>query len=158
MYKLSNFKRKFLWTHISAKFFRHFVQFLVFRRINPKPTGCPLHRVDRVLSFVGIGTPPNPHPKASEPPPGPPFSPGARGTLAGERGGGRVLIPTRGHTLWYSLYICTFLVPCIGAYTVFLGLRPWRRQRATARYMPHRYTVIQNRFFFIFTYFIETSR
>ncbi len=25
---------------------------------------------------------------------------GGRGTLAGERGVGRVLIPTRGHTLW----------------------------------------------------------
>ncbi len=29
-----------------------------------------------------------------------------RGTLAAERGVGRVPIPTRGHTLWYSLYIC----------------------------------------------------
>ncbi len=28
-------------------------------------------------------------------------------TLAGERGVGRVPIPTRGHTLWYSLYIRT---------------------------------------------------
>jgi hypothetical protein len=27
--------------------------------------------------------------------------------LAGERGIGRVPIPTRGHTLWYSLYKCT---------------------------------------------------
>jgi hypothetical protein len=27
------------------------------------------------------------------------------GILAGERGVGRVPIPTRGHTLWYSLYI-----------------------------------------------------
>jgi hypothetical protein len=32
---------------------------------------------------------------------------GGRGTLAGERGVGRVPIPTRGHTLWYSLYIRT---------------------------------------------------
>jgi hypothetical protein len=64
------------------------------------------HRVDRVLSFfpvVGIGTPPTPHPQASAPPP---FGPGGRGTLAGERRGGRVPIPTRGHTLWYSVYIC----------------------------------------------------
>jgi len=31
---------------------------------------------------------------------------GGRGTLAGKRGVGRVPIPTRGHKLWYSLYIC----------------------------------------------------
>ncbi len=38
----------------------------------------------------------------------PPFAwGGGRGTLTGERGGGRVPIPTRGHTLWYSVYICT---------------------------------------------------
>jgi hypothetical protein len=37
------------------------------------------------------------------PPPG--F--GGRGTLTGERGVGRVPIPTRGHTLWFSLYIRT---------------------------------------------------
>ncbi len=30
-----------------------------------------------------------------------------RGKLAGERGVGRVAIPTRGHTLWYSLYMRT---------------------------------------------------
>ncbi len=33
----------------------------------------------------------------------PPFGTGGRGTLAGEKGGGRVPIPTRGHTLWYSV-------------------------------------------------------
>jgi hypothetical protein len=32
---------------------------------------------------------------------------GGRGTLAGGTGVGRVPIPTRGHTLWYSLYIRT---------------------------------------------------
>ncbi len=39
----------------------------------------------------------------------PPLPPLVRGrdTLAGERGGGRVPIPTRGHTLWYSIFICT---------------------------------------------------
>ncbi len=60
----------------------------------------PTHRVGRVLSFspvVGIGTPPTPHP----------FGSGGRDTLAGERRGGRVPIPTRDHTLWYSLYIST---------------------------------------------------
>ncbi len=34
-----------------------------------------------------------------------PLGSGGRGTLAGERGVGRVPIPTRGHRLWYSLYI-----------------------------------------------------
>ena len=65
----------------------------------------PTHRVGRVLSFspvVGIGTPPTPHP----------FGSGGRDTFAGERGDGRVPIPTRGHTLWYSLYLCT--LPCAG--------------------------------------------
>ncbi len=36
-----------------------------------------------------------------------PLGSGGRGTLAGERGVGRVPIPTRGHTLWYSLFIRT---------------------------------------------------
>jgi hypothetical protein len=65
------------------------------------------HRVGRVLGFfpvVGIGTPPTPHPQASAPSP---LRFGGMGTLAGERGGGRVPIPTRGQTLWYSVYICT---------------------------------------------------
>jgi hypothetical protein len=34
----------------------------------------------------------------------PPFGSGGRGTLAGERGGGRVPIPTRENKLWYSMY------------------------------------------------------
>ncbi len=37
------------------------------------------------------------------PPPHPVL--GGRGTLAGERGVGRVPIPTRVHTLWYSLHM-----------------------------------------------------
>jgi hypothetical protein len=46
------------------------------------------------MPLVGIGTPPpTPHPQASVPPP-PGF--GGRGTLAGEKGVGRVPIPTRG--------------------------------------------------------------
>jgi hypothetical protein len=49
---------------------------------------------------------PTPSPQASVPPP--PFGSGGRGTLAGERGGGRVPIPMRGHTLSYSLHLCTF--------------------------------------------------
>ncbi len=72
------------------------------------------HRVGRVLRFspvVGIGTPPTLHPQASVPPP--PFGSGGRGKLAGERGGERVPIPTRGHTLWYSVYMY-FLVRTLG--------------------------------------------
>jgi hypothetical protein len=63
--------------------------------------GVSEHRVGRVLAFspvVGIGTPPTPLPQASVPFP---FDSGGRGTLAGERKGRRVPIPTRGHTLWY---------------------------------------------------------
>jgi hypothetical protein len=65
------------------------------------------HRVGRVLSFFSSRRnwdSPTPRPQASVPSP---LWLGGRGTLAGERGGGRVPIPTRGHTLWYSLYICT---------------------------------------------------
>jgi hypothetical protein len=72
------------------------------------------HRVSRVLSFsqvVVIGTPPIPHLKASVlPPPPPSLVLGGRGSLTGERGDGRVPIPTRGHTLWYSLYVHMYFV------------------------------------------------
>jgi hypothetical protein len=59
------------------------------------------HRVGRVLSFFSSRRnwdSPTPHPQAFVPPP---FGSGGRGTLAGERGGGRVPISTRGHTLWF---------------------------------------------------------
>ncbi len=36
-----------------------------------------------------------------------PFGSGGRGTLAGERGGGRVTIPTRGQIMWFSVNIRT---------------------------------------------------
>ncbi len=65
------------------------------------------HRVGRVLSFFSSSRnwdSPNPSPAGKGAPP--PRSVG-RGTFAGERGVGRVPIPTRGHTLWYSLYIRT---------------------------------------------------
>ncbi len=65
------------------------------------------HRVGRLLSFsplVGIGTPPTPHPRASVPPPLWPF-----GSGGGSHSLARVPIPTRGHTLWYSLYIKKFI-------------------------------------------------
>ncbi len=35
----------------------------------------------------------------------PPFCSGGRDTLAGERRGGGVPIPTRGHTLWYTICV-----------------------------------------------------
>jgi hypothetical protein len=40
----------------------------------------------------------------------PPFGSGRRGTLAGERGGGRVPIPTSEHTLWYSAKMRSLLI------------------------------------------------
>jgi hypothetical protein len=67
----------------------------------------PCHRVGRVLRFspvVGIWTPPPPRQQASVPAP---LWFWGRGTFAGERGGGRAPIPTRGHTLWYFIFICT---------------------------------------------------
>ncbi len=60
-----------------------------------------------MLSF----SPPTPHPLASVLPP-PLFRSGGRGTLAGERGGGRFPIPTRWNTLWYSLYEYILYVLC----------------------------------------------
>jgi hypothetical protein len=65
---------------------------------------CWMHRVGRVPSFFSSRRnwdSPNPSPAGEcAPPPGS----GGRDTLAGERGVGRVPIPTRGHTLWYSFY------------------------------------------------------
>ncbi len=51
-------------------------------------------------------TPPTPHPQASVLP-NLGSGVGGRGTRAGERGVGRVPIPTRGHSLWYSVNIRT---------------------------------------------------
>ncbi len=51
-----------------------------------------------------------------------PFGSGERGTLAGERGSGRVLIPTRGHTLWYSTYI--YVLYCISLTIKPIPARP----------------------------------
>ncbi len=66
-----------------------------------------MHRVGSLLSLFSSRRNwdlPTPHPQMSVPPP---FGSGGRGTLAGDRGAGRVPVPTRGHTLWYSIYICT---------------------------------------------------
>jgi hypothetical protein len=68
--------------------------------------GCTLHRIGRVLSFFSSRLnwdSPNLSPAGECAPC--PFGSGGRGTLDGERGGGRVPIPTRGHTLWYSIFI-----------------------------------------------------
>jgi hypothetical protein len=68
-----------------------------------------VHRVGRVLSYFSSRRnwdSPNPSPAGGVVPP---WLWGS-GTLAGERGVGRVPIPTRGQTLRYSLYtysICT---------------------------------------------------
>jgi hypothetical protein len=72
---------------------------------------CKLYqgnRVGRVLSFSSSRwnwDSPNPWPAGECVLP--PFGSGGNVTLAGEGGGGRVQIPTRGHTQWYSLFICT---------------------------------------------------
>ncbi len=74
------------------------------------PSAIVDHRVGRVLSFFSSHRnwdSPNPSPAVSVPTPPPPTGSGVRDTLAGERGGGRVPIPTRGHTMWYSTYTCT---------------------------------------------------
>ncbi len=52
------------------------------------------------LQSSELGLPPTPQSQVAgeRPPPPPPFGSGGRGTLAGERGVGRVPISTRGHT------------------------------------------------------------
>ncbi len=70
-----------------------------------------MQRVGRVLCFsqvVGIRTPSTPHPLARVLPP----------VLGG--GVGRVPVPARGHTLWYSLYIRTlWLTHTLYVLTIF---------------------------------------
>jgi hypothetical protein len=71
------------------------------------------HRVSRqsakpFLKSSGLGLPqPLTHRRVCSPTPLVPPGSGGRGTLAGDR---RVPILTRGHTLWYSLYIRTLWV------------------------------------------------
>jgi hypothetical protein len=62
------------------------------------------------------------------------------GTLAGERKGGRVPILTRGHTLWYSFYICTLC-----AHALFLSFLDTRQADETlgvtvTHTLSHQYT------------------
>ncbi len=66
------------------------------------------HIVGRVLSFFSSRCnwdSPNPSPAGECAPP--PLVPGGGAHLLTREGGGRVSIQTRGHTLWYSVYICT---------------------------------------------------
>jgi hypothetical protein len=49
----------------------------------------------------------------------PPLLGGGACTLTGERGVGRVPIPTRGHTQWYSLYIRTLCMQALYMPPVF---------------------------------------
>ncbi len=62
-----------------------------------------------------FGTPPTSHPHASVPPT---LWYRGWGTLAGESGGGRVPIPTRGHTLWYSIYLYFVVSPVVCMFTL----------------------------------------
>ncbi len=81
-----------------------------FLDINLTKDSSPQSRQSAKL-FSSRRTSPTPHPQASVPPPASPppgSASGGKGTLAGERGGGgRVPISARGHTLWYSIYVCT---------------------------------------------------
>jgi hypothetical protein len=65
---------------------------------------------------------PTPYPQASVPPP---FGSGGRGTLAGEGGGGRGPVPTKGRILWYSIYIYVLVgAACPKFDMVWLNLSP----------------------------------
>jgi hypothetical protein len=67
----------------------------------------------------------------------PPPGSGGRGTFAGERGFGRVPIPTKGHTLWYSLYIRTL------CYRVKIHL-PSNRYMSVYNPMDHKIAVLKS--------------
>ncbi len=81
--------------------------------LHPSPPPIPsipaAHRVGRVISFFSSrrnrdSRNPSPTGECASPPP--PGSGGGAHSL-GERGVGRVPIPTRGQTLWYSFFIRT---------------------------------------------------
>jgi hypothetical protein len=61
----------------------------------------PHSRQSAFSPVVGIGTTPTPPRRRVCPP----FGSGGRGTLAGERGGGRVPDTTRGNTLWWKNFL-----------------------------------------------------
>ncbi len=64
------------------------------------------------FSSVGIRTPPPPGV------PSPPLWSGGEGTLAGGKGVGGVPIPTRGHTLWCSVYVSTLCATALSYLSV----------------------------------------
>jgi hypothetical protein len=79
---------------------------IILRGIRGAAIDCINHRVGRVQSFFSSRRnwdSPNPSPLTRRRVCPPSWFPGEG--HAGERGGGRVPIPTRGPTLWYSLYI-----------------------------------------------------
>ncbi len=99
------------------------------------------HRVGRVLSFFSNrrswGSPNHSTAGECAPPPGS----GGRGTLAGERGVGRVPIPTRGqsgHTLWYSLYIL------YRTYFVVYTLTPSQLYFPPSNHLPSRFNKLMH--------------
>ncbi len=59
-------------------------------------TPLPLSTADKYIKTIRMVFPPSRI-----------FASRGRDTLACGRGGGGIPIPTRGHTLWYSRYICT---------------------------------------------------
>jgi hypothetical protein len=62
------------------------------------------------LHSLEMGLPPTPHPRASMLPSPPWFRGEGLAFGRGDGGGGGNPIPTRGHALWYSMYICTLCV------------------------------------------------
>ncbi len=88
------------------------------------------HRVGRVLSFPELGLPqPLTRSRVC-----PPLGSGGRGTLTGDRGGGKVPIPTRGHTLWYSLYSIYLL--CDSDATIFQKINTIVTQLTCTVFLP----------------------
>jgi hypothetical protein len=77
---------------------------LIFGRRRIKPQSR--QSAKPFLQSSELGLPPPLTRRRVCPPPGS----GGRGTLAGEKGGGRVPIPTRGHTLWYSIFLSTLWI------------------------------------------------
>jgi hypothetical protein len=79
----------------------------------------------------------------------PPPSSGRKGILAGERGVGRVPIPTKGHTVWYSLYIRTFSISLTNtlywskeSFLSLIGTRDTRnRDREKSSGQTHLFTI-----------------
>ena len=72
------------------------LEFYSFCQVNRQTAAHSRQSAKLFLQSLELGPPPTPHPPVGECVPVPPFGSGGRGTLAGEGGGGRVPIPTRG--------------------------------------------------------------